>query len=250
MSASQCSAISAPDGSRSVTAGVCDIARMEQAHLHAANTEPTATLPRDEAGGAASDTLDPHRRRRQQSRRSRLVESMARAGHNITGVSRLITELDPKRLEILTEILPAARNFGLLSDPASSEPMGLRAIADTARALGIELQTSARTRAYRVPGRHRIASCQWHRRREHSFLAAIVSFPQIFQIVQVYHQLAEMDYLGGVVGSPQFLLSCSRMRYKSVPTAPIRPMKISGPFASDGGSSVCTSSVTKVALPS
>jgi putative tryptophan/tyrosine transport system substrate-binding protein len=70
-----------------------------------------------------------------------LVESMARPGHNITGVSLLITELDAKRLEVLKEILPSARHFGLLSDPAISEPMGLRAIADTARVLGVELQT-------------------------------------------------------------------------------------------------------------
>jgi putative tryptophan/tyrosine transport system substrate-binding protein len=70
-----------------------------------------------------------------------LVESMPRPGHNITGVSLLITELDAKRLEVLKEILPAARRLGLLSDPAISEPVGLRAIADTARALGVELQT-------------------------------------------------------------------------------------------------------------
>jgi putative tryptophan/tyrosine transport system substrate-binding protein len=70
-----------------------------------------------------------------------LVDSMPRPGHNITGVSLLITELDAKRLEVLKEIVPAARQFGLLSDPAISEPMGLRAIADTARALGVELQT-------------------------------------------------------------------------------------------------------------
>jgi putative ABC transport system substrate-binding protein len=70
-----------------------------------------------------------------------LVESMPHPGHNITGVSLLITELDAKRLEVLKEILPAARHFGLLSDPAISEPMGLRAMADTARALGVELQT-------------------------------------------------------------------------------------------------------------
>jgi putative ABC transport system substrate-binding protein len=70
-----------------------------------------------------------------------LVDSMPRPGHNITGVSLLITELDAKRLEVLKEILPAARHFGLLNDPAISEPMGLGAIADTARALGVELQT-------------------------------------------------------------------------------------------------------------
>jgi putative ABC transport system substrate-binding protein len=70
-----------------------------------------------------------------------LVESMARPGHNITGVSLLNTQIDAKRLEVLKEILPAARRFGLLIDPATSEPIGLRVIADTARALGVALQT-------------------------------------------------------------------------------------------------------------
>jgi putative ABC transport system substrate-binding protein len=53
-----------------------------------------------------------------------LVESMARPGHNITGVSLLIPELDAKRLEVLKEMLPAARRFGLLIDPAISDPLG------------------------------------------------------------------------------------------------------------------------------
>jgi putative ABC transport system substrate-binding protein len=66
---------------------------------------------------------------------------MPRPGHNITGVSLLIPELDAKRLEVLKEILPSARRFGLLIDPAISEPMGFRAIADTAQALGVELET-------------------------------------------------------------------------------------------------------------
>jgi putative ABC transport system substrate-binding protein len=71
-----------------------------------------------------------------------LIDSMARPGHNITGVSLMIPELDAKRLEVLKEILPAARRFGLLSDPAISDPAGLQAIADTARVLGVELRTA------------------------------------------------------------------------------------------------------------
>jgi putative ABC transport system substrate-binding protein len=70
-----------------------------------------------------------------------LVDSMARPGHNITGVSLLIPELDAKRLEVLKDIVPAARRFGLLNDPSISEPVRLRAISDIARALGVELQT-------------------------------------------------------------------------------------------------------------
>jgi putative ABC transport system substrate-binding protein len=48
-----------------------------------------------------------------------LIASLAKLGGNITGVSLLIPELDAKRLEILTEIMPSARRFGVISDPAT-----------------------------------------------------------------------------------------------------------------------------------
>src|SRR5712691_1575379 len=72
---------------------------------------------------------------------SGLIASMARPGGNTTGVSILATELDAKKLEILKEIVPTARHFGLLHDPSSSFPARLEAIADVARALGVALQT-------------------------------------------------------------------------------------------------------------
>jgi putative tryptophan/tyrosine transport system substrate-binding protein len=72
---------------------------------------------------------------------SGLVASLAKPGGNITGVSMLITELDAKRLEMLKEILPSARRFGVLNDPAANGAAGLRAIADMARALDVSLLT-------------------------------------------------------------------------------------------------------------
>jgi putative tryptophan/tyrosine transport system substrate-binding protein len=72
---------------------------------------------------------------------SGLISSLARPGGNTTGISILATELDAKKIEILKQILPAARRFGLLSDPANTVPARLRAIADRARGLGVELQT-------------------------------------------------------------------------------------------------------------
>jgi len=70
-----------------------------------------------------------------------LIRSMARPGGNTTGVSILATELDAKKVEILKEIVPTAQHFALLRDPASSTEARLRAIAEMARALGLELQT-------------------------------------------------------------------------------------------------------------
>jgi putative ABC transport system substrate-binding protein len=70
-----------------------------------------------------------------------LISSLARPGGNTTGVSILTTELDAKKLEILKEIAPAARRFGLLHDPADTAETRRLAIAETARALNLELQT-------------------------------------------------------------------------------------------------------------
>jgi putative ABC transport system substrate-binding protein len=70
-----------------------------------------------------------------------LIQSMAKPGGNITGVSILATELDAKKVEILKEIVPTARRFALLRDPTSSTEARLRAIAEMSRALRLELQT-------------------------------------------------------------------------------------------------------------
>src|SRR6266446_80587 len=70
-----------------------------------------------------------------------LIDSMAKPGGNTTGVSILATELDAKKLEVLKEIVPVARRFGLLRDRASSTEARLAAITAMGRALGLELQT-------------------------------------------------------------------------------------------------------------
>jgi putative ABC transport system substrate-binding protein len=71
---------------------------------------------------------------------SGFIESMARPGGNITGVSMLISELDAKRLEVLKEILPSARRFGLLIETGTRSPAVSQPTLDTARALGVAIQ--------------------------------------------------------------------------------------------------------------
>jgi len=46
--------------------------------------------------------------------RTGLVETLARPGGNVTGMSIVSTELDAKRLSLLRELLPAARRVGVL----------------------------------------------------------------------------------------------------------------------------------------
>jgi putative ABC transport system substrate-binding protein len=71
-----------------------------------------------------------------------LVASLNRPGGNVTGVTQTNLEVTPKRLELLHELLPAARVMALLVDP--SDPAVAKAIAGqmlaAARTLGLELR--------------------------------------------------------------------------------------------------------------
>jgi len=46
-----------------------------------------------------------------------LIASLNRPGGNLTGVTQLTTEVGPKRLELLREVVPAAREIALLINP-------------------------------------------------------------------------------------------------------------------------------------
>jgi putative ABC transport system substrate-binding protein len=72
---------------------------------------------------------------------SGLAASLARPGSNMTGVSILATELDAKKIEVLKELLPDPKRFGVLNDPATSGRERPQKMAEIARRLGIELQT-------------------------------------------------------------------------------------------------------------
>ncbi len=70
-----------------------------------------------------------------------LVASLARPGGNLTGITRFNLELMPKRLELLSDLVPQARMLGLLADPNNriTEPM-IRDVQQAARAKGVQLQ--------------------------------------------------------------------------------------------------------------
>jgi putative tryptophan/tyrosine transport system substrate-binding protein len=70
-----------------------------------------------------------------------LVASLNRPGGNVTGVTQTNLEIAPKRLELLHELLPAARVMALLvdpSDPAVAEGTAREMLA-AARTLGLQL---------------------------------------------------------------------------------------------------------------
>lgn len=75
---------------------------------------------------------------------SGLVASMARPGGNLTGVFLLSSSLAAKRLEVLSELLPAARTITLLVNPANPNVSTERLeIESAARARGLALEMVA-----------------------------------------------------------------------------------------------------------
>ena len=71
-----------------------------------------------------------------------LVASLARPGGNLTGVSILAAELTPKRLELLSELIPHAAVIALLVNPNNPQSEGVvRDMQEAARAKGLQLHT-------------------------------------------------------------------------------------------------------------
>ena len=69
-----------------------------------------------------------------------LVASLNRPGANVTGSAGFVSELSPKRLQLLRELVPNASVFGVLADPAA--PSTQSVVADlraAARTLSLQL---------------------------------------------------------------------------------------------------------------
>jgi ABC-type uncharacterized transport system substrate-binding protein len=71
-----------------------------------------------------------------------LVDSFARPGGNVTGFNYLSAELAAKRLELLLELMPGAKNLVVLVDPAvpPTQPT-LRDVTAAASTMGLRIKT-------------------------------------------------------------------------------------------------------------
>ena len=70
-----------------------------------------------------------------------LVASLARPGGNLNGFSSLAIELNAKRLELLSELVPQASVMGLLVNPINPSAQRIISVAqEAARAKGVQLQ--------------------------------------------------------------------------------------------------------------
>jgi putative ABC transport system substrate-binding protein len=71
-----------------------------------------------------------------------LVTKLARPGGNVTGVTNINTELAPKRLELLRELIPTAKLIAVLVNPTSTfiAENITKDLQSTARTLGLQLK--------------------------------------------------------------------------------------------------------------
>jgi len=71
-----------------------------------------------------------------------IVDSLARPGGNITGLTRLTRDLSGKRLELLTEAVPGISRVGVLWDANAPAPaIAFKEYETAARALKVKLQS-------------------------------------------------------------------------------------------------------------
>jgi putative ABC transport system substrate-binding protein len=70
-----------------------------------------------------------------------LVESLARPGGNVTGITLLSRELGAKRLELLKEAVPKVARVAVLYDPATSSIEVKEVLPIAARALGLTVRS-------------------------------------------------------------------------------------------------------------
>jgi putative tryptophan/tyrosine transport system substrate-binding protein len=92
---------------------------------------------------------------------SGLVASLARPGGNLTGVGMMFTELMPKLLELLSELVPQARVIALLVNPKNSLAEGMiRDVQKAANAKGVQLPILKAPKTRSTPLSRPLSKCK------------------------------------------------------------------------------------------
>jgi putative ABC transport system substrate-binding protein len=91
------------------------------------------------------------------------VASLNRPGGNLTGTTILTADLEPKRLQLLRELIPDVTMFGVLADPASpSTKFLIPDLQAAARMLGLQLVVvNARTDSNLETAFNCFATARW-----------------------------------------------------------------------------------------
>jgi putative tryptophan/tyrosine transport system substrate-binding protein len=123
-----------------------------------------------------------------------LVAGLNRPGANVTGYASLTVELEPKRLQLLREVIPNATRFGVLADPtypptpstiadlqAAAHTLGLQLVVVNART-DIDLETAFTTFSRQRVGAVLVTTSTFYNRHVENLaaLAAHHALPAIF----------------------------------------------------------------------
>jgi putative ABC transport system substrate-binding protein len=136
------------------------------------------------------------------------VVQLARPGSNVTGVTCMTSELSPKRLELLKELLPKASRVVFFSDPEDA-PLGLKLTRNAAPKLGIKLREVA------YKGRASIADALSAAAKERPDALFVYPDPILFQERQQIADFALSHGLPTMHAFPEFADAGGLMSYGS-----------------------------------
>jgi putative ABC transport system substrate-binding protein len=82
-----------------------------------------------------------------------LVASLNRPGGNVTGISQITAMLDPKRLEVLHELLPGVARVAVLHNPQNANAaFQVPALQAAARTMGLDLRLMSASTEHQIDG--------------------------------------------------------------------------------------------------
>jgi len=138
---------------------------------------------------------------------SGLASSLAHPGGNLTGMTRMLSEMSVKHVELLKQAVPSLSRLAVLFNPGnSSHAPALNAVADTAQALSVQV------RPFRVRAPAEIdpvfAAVRSERADGVLFLADPIFFPHLKRIAELVDSghlpaianFVEFPKLGGLMG--------------------------------------------------
>lgn len=152
-----------------------------------------------------------------------VIESLARPGRNVTGVTYYATQLYAKRLEFLKAMVPNLKRVGLLVQPSASKGLTdsyLRASRAAARELGLELvQIEANNhdeieRAFEVAAKEKVQALHVLGYLLYADEAQLIADLAAFHRLPVVHFQSEYAAYGGLMGyGPDYAVLHRRTAY-------------------------------------
>jgi putative tryptophan/tyrosine transport system substrate-binding protein len=138
------------------------------------------------------------------------VVSLARPGGNITGLSMLLTELVPKELEILTEVVPQAKRIAVLWNPTTpSVSPAMKAVDAAAQLLGLQLVKVPAQVTEDFVGAFEVMA------REHAEALMVVASPLFVAHRELLADLALQHRLPAMYGSKEFVQAGGLISYSA-----------------------------------